>query len=39
VAKLDNPGVIVQFRAIPEFAATNLTQGTTLLLGLTFKWN
>jgi hypothetical protein len=39
VARLYNPAVIVQFRAVPEFAATNLTQGITLLLGLTFKWN
>jgi hypothetical protein len=39
VARLDNPVVIVQFRAVPEFATTNLTQGITLLLGLTFKWN
>jgi hypothetical protein len=39
VAKLANPGVILQFRAVPEFAVTNLTQGITLLLGLTFKWN
>jgi len=39
VARLDNPMVIVQFRAVPEFAAINLTQGITLLLGLTFKWN
>jgi hypothetical protein len=39
VARLDHPAVIVQFRAVPEFAATNLTQGITLLLGLTFKWN
>ena len=39
VAKLEKPEVIVQFRAVPEFAVTNLTQGITLLLGLTFKWN
>jgi len=39
VARLDNPMVIVQFRVVPEFAAINLTQGITLLLGLTFKWN
>ena len=38
VARLENPSVIVQFRAVPEFAVTNLTQGITLLLGLTFKW-
>jgi hypothetical protein len=39
VAKPEHPGVILQFRAVPEFAVTNLTQGITLLLGLTFKWN
>ena len=39
VAKLEKPAVILQFRAVPEFAVTNLTQGITLLLGLTFKWN
>ena len=39
VARLEKPEVIVQFRAVPEFAVTNLTQGITLLLGLTFKWN
>jgi hypothetical protein len=39
LAKLEKPEVIVQFRAVPEFAVTNLTQGITLLLGLTFKWN
>ena len=39
VARLENPAVILQFRAVPEFAVTNLTQGITLLLGLTFKWN
>jgi hypothetical protein len=38
-AKLQNPAVVVQIRAVPEFAVTNLTQGITLLLGLTFKWN
>jgi hypothetical protein len=39
VARLDNPAVILQLRAVPEFAVTNLTQGITLFLGLTFKWN
>jgi hypothetical protein len=39
VAKRENPTVILQFRAVPEFAVTNLTQGITLLLGLTFKWD
>jgi hypothetical protein len=39
VARPDSPTVIVQFRAVPEFAATNLTQGITLLLGVTFKWD
>jgi hypothetical protein len=39
IAKLEKPAVILQFRAVPEFAVTNLTQGITLLLGLTFKWN
>jgi hypothetical protein len=39
VVKLENPAIILQFRAVPEFAVTNLTQGITLLLGLTFKWN
>jgi hypothetical protein len=39
VARLEKPEVIVQFRAVPEFAVTNLTQGITLLLGFTFKWN
>lgn len=39
VARLENPAVILQFRAVPEFAVTNLTRGITLLLGLTFKWN
>jgi hypothetical protein len=39
VARLEKPAVILQFRAVPEFAVTNLTRGITLLLGLTFKWN
>ena len=39
IARPENPAVILQFRAVPEFAVTNLTQGITLLLGLTFKWN
>jgi hypothetical protein len=39
VARPEKPAIILQFRAIPEFAATNLTQGITLLLSLTFKWN
>lgn len=39
VVKLEHPAVILQFRPVPEFAVTNLTQGITLLLGLTFKWN
>jgi hypothetical protein len=39
VARQEKPAIVVQFRAVPEFAATNLTQGITLLLGVTFKWN
>jgi hypothetical protein len=39
VARLENPMVTLQFRAVPEFAMTNLTQGITLLLALSFKWN
>jgi hypothetical protein len=39
VAKVEKPAVILQFRAVPEFAVTNLTQGITLLLAFTFKWN
>jgi hypothetical protein len=39
VARLNDPKIVVQFRAIPEFGASNLTQGITLLIGLTFKWN
>ena len=39
VARLEPPAVILQLRAVPEFAVTNLTQGITLFLGLTFKWN
>jgi hypothetical protein len=39
IPRAENPAVIIQFRAVPEFGVTNLTRGTTLLLGLTFKWN
>ena len=39
VARLEDPAVTIQFRAVPEFAVTNLTRGITLLLGLTFRWN
>ncbi len=39
VVKRANPAVLLQVRVVPEFAVTNLTQGITLLLGLTFKWN
>jgi hypothetical protein len=39
VARLNDPLIVVQFRAVPEFGASNLTQGITLLLGLSFKWN
>jgi hypothetical protein len=39
IVKRENPAVLLQLRAVPEFAVTNLTQGITLLLGLTFKWN
>jgi hypothetical protein len=39
VVRIENPAIIIQFRAVPEFGVTNLTQGITLLLGLTFKWN
>jgi hypothetical protein len=38
-AKLQNPAVVLQIRVVPEFAVTNLTQGITYLLALTFKWN
>jgi len=37
VAKPKNPGVILQFRWVPEFAVTNLLKGNTLLLGLTLQ--
>jgi hypothetical protein len=39
VVRRENPSVLLQFRVVPEFAVTNLTQGVTLLLGMTFKWN
>jgi hypothetical protein len=39
VARREAPRMILQFRAVPEFAMTNLTQGITLLLALTFKSN
>jgi hypothetical protein len=37
VAKLKNPGVILQLRWINEFEVTNLTKGNMFLLGLTIK--
>ena len=37
VAKPKNPGVILQFRWVPEFAVTNLLKGNTLLVGLTLQ--
>jgi hypothetical protein len=37
VAKLKNPGVIVQLRWINEFEVTNMTKGNMFLLGLTIK--
>jgi hypothetical protein len=39
VARREKPTVILQFRAVPEFAMTNLTQGITLVFAVTFKWN
>jgi hypothetical protein len=37
VAKVKHPGVILQFRWIPEFGVTNLLNGNTFLLGITLK--
>jgi hypothetical protein len=37
VAKLKNPGVILQLRWINEFEVTNMTKGNMFLLGLTIK--
>lgn len=37
VMKAENPGVVFQFRWVPEFAVTNLMKGNTLLIGFTFK--
>ena len=37
VAKLENPGVILQLRWINEFEVTNMTKGNMFLLGLTIK--
>jgi hypothetical protein len=35
--KAKKPGLVFQFRWVPEFAVTHMLKGTTLLLGLTFQ--
>lgn len=35
--KTKNPGLIFQFRWVPEFAVTNMLKGNTFLLGLTLQ--
>jgi hypothetical protein len=37
VMKPKDPGITFQFRYVPEFHATNLMKGYTLLLGMTFQ--
>ena len=37
VVKVKDPGLVLQFRWIREFAVTNRLKGNTLLLGLTFQ--
>ena len=39
VAKVENPGVIVQLRWVNEFEVTNLLKGNTFVFGLTLKIN
>jgi hypothetical protein len=37
VAKVQNPGMILAFRWVPEFHVQNLLKGNTFMLGLTLK--
>jgi len=37
VAKIENPGVVLQLRWVDEFEVTNLMKGNVFLLGVTLK--